>query len=123
MPLIRVEGFGLSPLDAAARFYAEVAPRLLGGVARPVGDGPDLARHDQTGALTLLFAPTDHTHRGWQEAAVASLARSLAPRRINAMVGDDPAAIAAMLGFLEGAEALTGQLFPLDSHGAGEVLG
>ena len=74
MPLIRVEGLGLSPLDAAARFYAEVAPRLLGGVARPVVDGPDFARTDQARALTLLFSPADHTHRGWQEAAVASLA-------------------------------------------------
>ena len=98
-----------SPLDAAARFYAEVVPQVLHG-----GDP----------VVTLLFAPADHSHRGWREAAVASLARMLAPRRVNAMVGDDdPAAIAATLAFLESSGAMTGQLLPLDSHGAGEVLG
>ena len=112
MALIRVEGLPASPLEAAARFYAEVAPRV--------------AQTDAT-VVTLLFAPADHTHRGWRQEAVATLARALAPRRVNAMVGDEAggeniAAIAATLAFLECSEAMTGQLLPLDSHGAGEVL-
>ncbi len=106
-----------SPLDAAARFYAEAVPRITSGAAAQGGDE----------AVTLLFAPADHSHRGWREAAVASLARMLAPRRVNAMVGDeagsDPAAIAATQAFLESSGAMTGQLLPLDSHGAGGVLG
>lgn len=111
MALIRVEDMPASPLDAAARFYAEVAPRVMQS-----GDS----------AVTLLFAPADHPHRGWREAAVASLARALAPRRINAMVGDveaDREAIATTLAFLESSGAMTGQLLPLDSNGAGKVLG
>ncbi len=113
MALIRVEGLPADPLDAAARFYAEVAPQVAQS-----GDA----------VVTLLFPPADHAHRGWREAAVASLARALAPRRVNAMVGDEAIAIAATLAWLEGAEAMTGQLLPLappscpDSHGAGEVL-
>ncbi len=114
MALIRVEGLPASPLEAAARFYAMVAPQVA---------------QDGAAVITLLFPCADHTHRGWREAAVASLARALAPRRINGIVGDDGAAIAATLAYLEGAEAMTGQLLPLDSclpldsHGAGEVIG
>ena len=115
MALIRVEGMPASPLDAAARFYAEVAPRVIQCCEAPDGE-----------VVTLLFAPADHPHRGWREAAVASLARTLAPRRINAMVGDaeaDHEAIAATLAFLESSGAMTGQMLPLDSNGAGKVLG
>ena len=108
MALIRVEGLPALPLDAAACFYAKVAP---------------LVAQDDNEAITLLFAPAGYIHHGWRQEAVASLARALAPRRVNAIVGDEPAAIAAALAYLDGAEALTGQLLPLDSHGAGEVLG
>ena len=96
------------PLAAAAAFYARVAP-----LVEAAGDT----------SLTLLFAPADHTHRGWRGAAVASLARMAAPRRINAIVADDTAAIAAALAYLEAAPGVTGQLLLLDSQGAGEVVG
>ena len=114
MVLMRVEGLPPAPLDAAARFYAEVAPQVA------QTDAP---------VVTLVFAPADHAHRGWREEAVASLARTMAPRRINAVVGDEGGAIAAAQAFLEGCAAMTGQLLPLanstasDGHGAGLVLG
>jgi len=112
MALIRVEGLPASgpsePLAAAADFYARVA--LL---VEQAGDE----------SLTLLFPPADHTHRGWREQAVASLARALAPRRVNGIVGTDQATIDATLAFLDTAQGVTGQLLPLDSQGAGKVIG
>ena len=108
MALIAVEGLEAEPLAAAARFYAEIAPRVAAA---------------SDAVVTLLFPPADHTHGGWRAAAVASLARAAAPRRINGVVGDGAEAIAATLAYLEEAPGITGQLLVLDSHGAGEVLG
>ena len=108
MVLIAVEGLEADPLAAAARFYAEIAPQVA---------------QASDSAVTLLFPPADHTHSGWRAAAVASLARSAAPRRINGLVSDSAPAIAATLAYLEAAPGITGQLLVLDSHGAGEVLG
>ena len=108
MALIVVEGLPSEPLTAAASFYAEIAPQVLES-----GDA----------VIALLFPPADHTHTGWRKAAVASLARAMAPRRINAVVSDEPEVIGAALAYLEAAPGVTGQLLALDSHGAGEVLG
>jgi hypothetical protein len=109
MALIRVEDLPeAGPLAAAAEFYSRVAP---------------LVEAASDAALVLLFPPADHTHRGWRAAAVASLARAAAPRRINAIVSGDATEIAAALAYLEAAPGVTGQLLTLDSHGAGEVIG
>jgi len=112
-PLMLVLDVGPLPesaLAAAARFHAEVLPRaqaaLIGG-ADP---------------LTLVFAPADHTHRAWRLAAVQALAREHAPRRVNALASADPAAIDSARRWLESAPGVTGQLLPLDSHGAGTVV-
>ncbi|MFD2578051.1 Rossmann fold domain-containing protein [Novosphingobium colocasiae] len=50
------------------------------------------------------------------------MARDMAPRRVNALVSDDPDAIAAALVWLDRAAGVTGQLFDLDGVGAGPVV-
>jgi len=99
-----------SALAAAAAFHAETMPRVL--AALTAGSEP----------LTLVFAPADHTHDGWRLAAVQGLAREHAPTRVNAVASADPAAIAAASTWLDSAAGVTGQLLPLDSHGAGDVI-
>ena len=95
---------------AAARFHAEVLPRVLAEIA------------GAPGSLVLAFAPAGPEHRGWRLAVVQGLAREHAPLRINAVEGDDEAAIAAAIRYLDSAPGVTGQLLPLDGSGAGEVL-
>jgi len=96
---------GEPALAAAARFHAEVLPKLPAGAD-----------------LTLVFTPADHTHTGWRLAVVQQLAREQAPRRINAVASDDPAAIERTCAWLESAPGVTGQYLPIDSHGASAVV-
>lgn len=96
---------GESALAAAARFHADILPKIPGG--------PD---------LTLVFEPADHTHTGWRLAVVQQLAREQAPRRINAVASENPAAIERACAWLEASPGMTGQYLPLDGHGAGPVL-
>jgi hypothetical protein len=109
MALLRVGPLPGDALAAAARFHADVLPGVLDALA---GGGD----------LILIFAPADHTHRGWRLAAVQELARKHAPRRVNALAAEDEAAIAAAARYLGTAEGVTGQLLILDGIGAGEVL-
>jgi hypothetical protein len=109
MRVLRVAALPDDALAASARFHEQDLPAAQAALAK----GED---------LTLVFAPADHTHRGWRLAAVQGLAREHAPVRVNAVAGDDEAGIAAALRYLEGAPGVTGQLLPLDSIGAGEVL-
>lgn len=106
MRCVAMPGLPADPLAAAAQFHAMVAP--------------DLAESDED--LLLVFPPADHTHRGWRLAAVQMLARSLAPRRVNAVASASAAAILAAERYLAGAPGLTGQYLPLDDEGAGDVL-
>ena len=71
------------PLAAAAQFHADVLPRVLA----------ELTQAD--GVATLLFTPAGYAHEDWRRAIVATLARERSPARINAVAGDDEAAIAA----------------------------
>lgn len=105
MELVRIAGLDADPLAAAATFHGEWAARLA------VWPGAD--------DLVLVWPPADHAHHGWRLAAVQLLARRLAPRRVNAVAGDDAAAIAAAADYLGRAPGLTGQLLPLDPAGAG----
>lgn len=109
MRLLRVGPLPQEALAAAARFHAEVLP----GVLEALGSADD---------LVLVWAPADHTHRGWRLAVVQGLAREYAPIRVNAFVSDDEAAIAAATRYLTAAPGITGQLLPLDGNGAGEIL-
>jgi len=109
MAVLRVAGLGDGALAAAADFYA----RIL-GAARKAAAGSD--------HLTLVLPLADYAHRHWRGAAIAGLARELAPVRINAVAGDDEAAIAAALSWLAGAPGVTGQVLVLDGQGAGPVV-
>ncbi|PLK26577.1 Rossmann fold domain-containing protein [Novosphingobium sp. TH158] len=105
--LVRIGPLPDGALDAASAFHAAELPRLR-SMADPV--------------VTFLFAPADHTHTAWRRAAVQSLARELAPRRINAIASDDESAIEAALAYLAAADGVTGQYLALDSAGAGKVI-
>lgn len=99
------------PLAAAAHFHSEELPKIRKAL-----------RDTSSAQFTLVFAPTDYTHRGWQLAVTQGLAREHAPMRVNALESDDDAAIAAAAAYLVSAAGVTGQFLPLDSVGAGKVV-
>lgn len=101
MGLVRIGSLPDEPLSAAAGFYAEVLPQII--------------PHDA--ALTLVFAPADHTHRAWRLAAVQGLARQWAPVRVNAVAGANEVAILAADTYLRKAPGVTGQYLPLADRG------
>ncbi|WP_374411506.1 Rossmann fold domain-containing protein [Novosphingobium colocasiae] len=113
MPTLRID-IGESPaepLAAAAEFYTVDLPEVL--------DDCDIhSQHD----VVIVFTPAPHEHRGWRLAAIQQLARDMAPRRVNALGSNDPDAIAAALVWLDRAAGVTGQVFDLDSAGAGSVV-
>lgn len=109
MRILAVEDLPQAPLAAAARFHDRFLPQAEAA----------LAQDD----LLLVFAPGDHTQRAWRLAAVQGLARAHAPRRVNAIEGADPIAREAAARFLATAPGVTGQVLPLDSQGAGVVIG
>jgi hypothetical protein len=101
MTLLRVGTLPEAPLDAAARFHADILPQIA-----PTDAG-----------LTLVFAPADHTHRAWRLAAVQGLARRWAPFRVNAVASADEGAILAANSYLDQAPGVTGQYLPLVDMG------
>jgi hypothetical protein len=107
--ILRVGPLADNPLDAAAQFHADYLP-----AARAVLQGGE--------ALTLVFTPADHTHRGWRLAAVQGLARDHAPLRVNGLAGDDEKAIAATADWLAQAPGVTGLYLGLDGQGAGDLV-
>nr|WP_086492998.1 hypothetical protein [Novosphingobium panipatense] len=107
--ILRVGPLADNPLDAAARFHAEVLPEARAVLAR----GSD---------LTLVFPAAARDHRGWRLAAVQELARQYAPLRVNALSGAEAAGVAATAEWLAGAESITGQYLRLDEIGAGSVV-
>ncbi len=96
---IDIVGLPAAPLEAAADFYAKEMPEIR--------DDADI--HPECD-LVLVFEPAGHEHRGWRLAAVQDLGREFAPRRVNAITGDDQHAIAATLAWLDQAPGVTGQL-------------
>ncbi|MCB2080190.1 MAG: hypothetical protein KDE55_21145 [Novosphingobium sp.] len=110
MALLRIESLPDDALAAAATFYGREIPRIIAAMS------------ETRDPLTLVFGPADHTHHGWRLAAVQTLARKRAPRRVNAVASDDEQAIAAAERYLDAADGLTGQLLPLDGNGAGAML-
>jgi hypothetical protein len=106
MALVQVTGLPEAPLDAAAAFYRDWLPLIEAGLA---------ASEDES--TVLVFAPADHSHRGWRLAAVQELARAHAPRRINALVCDAEPGVIAARGLLDVCQGITGQLLALDPAG------
>ena len=100
MRIVRVGPLPEAALEAAAEFHAQVLPTLI-----PPHPGED---------LVLVFPPAPYDHDRWRLAAVQNLARAAAPARVNAIVGDDEAAIAETLAYLEGAPGVTGQLLAVE---------
>lgn len=111
MTLVSVGPLPEDALAAAAQFHAVVLPTIVKAL-----------RTTSPPQFTLVFAPADHTHRGWRLAVVQGLAREHAPLRINAIESDDDVAIAAAAAYLAGADGVTGQFLPLDGAGAGKVV-
>ena len=106
MVLVRANDLPGEALAAAAAFHARVLPDLHAVLAGGVD------------CLTLVFPPTDHSHRAWRLAAVQGLAREHAPLRVNALESADEAAISAAEAYLATAPGVTGQYLPLDAAGA-----
>ena len=104
MAVLAVEGLPEGALDAAAAFHAEWLPR-----ARAQLDGLAAEGH-----LVLVFPAAPYDHRGWRLAAVQDLARAAAPRRVNAIAGDDQPAIAQTVDWLAQAPGVTGQLLAVE---------
>ena len=102
--VLLVAGLPEGPLDAAAAFHREWLPK-----ARMLLDS---AAEDQE--LVLLFPAASYDHRGWRLAAVQDLAREAAPKRVNAIAGDDERAIAETVDWLANAPGITGQLLAVE---------
>jgi hypothetical protein len=110
MAVYEVKALPEAALAASAQFHANHLPLIE--IVLATIDEP----------LTIIFPPVDHTHHGWRLAALQELARQYAPLRINAVAGDDAAAIAASIRYLEAADGVTGQSLMLVGEGAGAVL-
>jgi len=132
--VLRVEGLPAGALDAAERFHAEWLPKARalvpprhgegdhaqhGGRAPAASRGLGVPVHHPAGGpappvgedLVLVLPAAAYDQRGWRLAAVQDLAREAAPRRVNAIAGDDDEAIAATAEWLAQAPGITGQLF------------
>jgi len=101
MAVFRVGPLPEGAVEAASRFHADLLPQALALLPDPPHPGE---------ALTLVFPSAPHDHRAWRLAVLEDLARAAAPVRVNGVVGDDEAAIAEALAFLEAAPGVTGQL-------------
>ena len=99
--VVRVDSLPEGALDAAAAFHAEWLPR-----AREALAGSD--------ALVLVLPRAAYDHRGWRLAVVQELAREVAPKRVNGVVGDEERAVAPTLDWLAQAPAITGQLLAVE---------
>ena len=102
---INIEDLPASALDAAAEFYAAEIPEIR--------DDADI---NPAYDLVIVFDPAGHEHRAWRLAAIQELARELAPRRVNGIVGNDEEAMVEALAFLDVAPGITGQLLEVDGN-------
>ena len=105
--VFRVEGLADTPLDAAAEFHARYLPQVRALLA-------------EAKDLVIVFGPAGYDHRAWRLAAVQELAREAAPKRVNAVAGDDAAAIQIAVGWLADTPGITGQILPVDGK-PGEI--
>jgi len=145
--LFRVGPLPAGALEAAAEFHTKMLPAIMelldppqdGEGDRPKGGGggsPQAQRLDDSPlhpaasrrgppprageGLVVVFTSAPFDRRPWRLAAVQDLARVAAPVRVNAIAGDDEAAIAETLAFLEAAPGVTGQLLAVDGK-SGEI--
>ncbi|QZH75327.1 MAG: hypothetical protein JY451_01475 [Erythrobacter sp.] len=97
--IIEVEGLPEHPLDAAAHFHTVFVPRVRSMAT--------------TGGVVVILPHADHTHSAWRLAAVQELAREAVPNRVNAVEGEEEAAVSDTLFYLQSADGVTGQVFTL----------
>lgn len=106
-----------NPIDAADHFYRERVAEIRATLdpASPFWSGmsPGASTLD---CATIVFPPAAHAHRAWRLAVVQDLARELAPRRINAVVGTGDDAIQEAIDYLADAPGVTGQLLEVDGN-------
>ena len=107
--VLLIAGLPDNPLDAAAEFFADHVPAIRDEM---VSAGRSV--------LAIVFEPAGHDHRAWRLAAVQELAREMAPRRVNGIVGGDEDAIAEVADYLAAAPGVTGQLLVADGK-SGEM--
>lgn len=103
--VLRIDWLPAGALDAAGEFHEAWLDEARHVLA---GDAPSLA---------LVLPGAAHDHADWRRAAARDLARAAAPKRANIVAGDDEAAIAAALAFLETAAGVTGQLLEVAGRG------
>lgn len=108
--VMKVESLPDSAVEAASEFHAQHLPQVAALLA---GAADNLA-------IVLPAAPYDHAD--WRRAVARDLARAHAPRRVNVLSSDDPAAIAATLAYCDNAAGVTGHYLPLNNTGAGDPL-
>lgn len=104
--VLRIEDLPSGALDAAAEFHhiwLKKARQALRG---------------QVDGLVLVMPSAPVDHRDWRRGIARDLAREFAPKRMNLISGNDPAAIAATLAYLERAPGVTGQSLLIDGQGA-----
>lgn len=103
--VLRIDGLPAGAVDAAAEFYRSWLAKARSAVAENIA------------SLVLVMPPAPHDHRDWRLGLARDLAREAPPCRVNIIAGDDPAAIAATLEYLEHAPGVTGQLLVTDGQG------
>ena len=103
-----------NPADDAKHFYTTMMPMARGLLN---GDVPPSAVNleDPVDSIVVLFGYGGHEHKDWQLAAMHTLAREVAPKRINGIVASDSEletlnAIDEVVAWLATAPGITGQL-------------
>ena len=95
--VLRVLDLPAEPLDAAARFFADIVPQVR-------------KLNDVNVAIVLPHA--DYCHNAWRLAAIQELAREAAPHRVNAVAGNAKG-VDELLAYLADAPGITGQILTL----------
>ena len=102
-----------APTEAAAHFFSKHAPEarellLVGGWKR-------LGRSEEPDALTYIIPFGGREHEAWQRAAIQTLARELAPKRVNGVIGDGLELTDQVTAWLGDARGITGQLLSVQT--------
>ena len=100
------------PSDAAALFFSkhvrEARELLVEGAWKPLG------LSEEPEVLTYIFPVGGQEHEAWQRAGVQALARELAPKRVNGVIGDGLDATDEVTDWLAQADGVTGQLLAVE---------
>jgi len=104
-----------APIDAAACFFSKRAPEARGLLMD--GAWKLMGLELEPEALTYIFPTGGKDHEGWQRAAIQALARELAPKRVNGVIGDGLASTDQVTDWLADAAGITGQLLAFGPAG------